>query len=163
METIVLIVIVIFAVLQVILFFKLWGATNDIAKIKNCLVGNSNPLRSSLFNEVDEELAIGHTEKAKEILKRAKYELSVILNKSNYEKTEKLKTLASINKKLNEIDPTRRKNNEEFFIGDFVTLKKEPNTLMFIDSVNEQGGFDCMTSEGEFIGTFMKDQLCKAE
>ncbi len=35
MESIVWIIIIVFGILQIILFFKIWGMTNDIEKIKN--------------------------------------------------------------------------------------------------------------------------------
>lgn len=34
---IIYIILIVFAVLQLILFFKIWGATNDIAKIKDAI------------------------------------------------------------------------------------------------------------------------------
>lgn len=43
MLTFVGIIIIVFGILQIILFFKVWGMTNDIKKIKNKYVGDSFP------------------------------------------------------------------------------------------------------------------------
>lgn len=40
MEKILSIIIIVFVILQIILFFKIWGMTNNIKKIKNKLIDN---------------------------------------------------------------------------------------------------------------------------
>lgn len=46
------IIIIVFGILQIILFFKAWGMTNDVKKIKNELVGSdSEDLRKKLLNK----------------------------------------------------------------------------------------------------------------
>ncbi len=76
METLIAILIIVFAVLQVVLFFKLWVATNDIRKIMKTITEKSdNPMRPDLLEECDEELYLGNKDKALEILKRAQYKL----------------------------------------------------------------------------------------
>lgn len=56
------IVIIIFAVLQIILFFKLWGMTNDVKKIKQAL-----PNASTNISPAKMEFIIGNTDKAQEM------------------------------------------------------------------------------------------------
>ena len=59
------IVIIVFGVLQIILFFKLWGMTNDVKKIKS-----SFPMSIAGVSPAKIEFAIGNKEKAKEMVKR---------------------------------------------------------------------------------------------
>lgn len=61
------IVVIVFGVLQVILFFKIWGMTNDTKKIKNTVQANGYP---SGISPAKIEFAIGNTEKAKEMAYR---------------------------------------------------------------------------------------------
>lgn len=55
------IIIIAFGVLQIILFFKVWGMTNDVRKIKN------NTINS--FDEAHKQIIIGNKDKAFEIYK----------------------------------------------------------------------------------------------
>ena len=57
------IVIIVFGVLQIILFFKLWGMTNNVKKIANKL--NS---RISWNDQIQIELLKGNKDKAQELL-----------------------------------------------------------------------------------------------
>ncbi len=59
------IVIIVFGVLQIILFFKLWGMTNDVKKIKNSL-----PVSLDGISPAKIEFEVGDKEKAKEMLKK---------------------------------------------------------------------------------------------
>ena len=59
------IVIIVFGILQIILFFKLWGMTNDVKKIKSSL-----PISLEGISPAKIEFAIGDKEKAKEMVKR---------------------------------------------------------------------------------------------
>lgn len=47
MNVIISIFIIVFAILQIILFFKLWRATNDIAKIKNEICKGNIPVQNA--------------------------------------------------------------------------------------------------------------------
>ena len=40
MEVVFAIISIVAAVLQIILFFKLWGMTNDVRKLKDAVIGN---------------------------------------------------------------------------------------------------------------------------
>ncbi len=83
METLIAILIIVFAVLQLVLFFKLWIATDDIRKIREMVAGKPNPMSPDLLKDVDEELFLGNKGKAVEILKRAQYELEYSLKKTD--------------------------------------------------------------------------------
>lgn len=171
METVVLIIVIVFAVLQIMLFFKLWGATNDIKKIKNYITGNSDPMREGLFNEVDEELYLGHENKALEILKLAQYKLESNSNVySTVENSEGKYRLKTIVEKINEIANKPNKsvsnnksasNDKGFNIGDFVTAKNNPE-ILYIDRINNKGEYVCMTTGGEYAGAFSANDLTKA-
>lgn len=156
MEIIIFIIITVFAVFQIILFFKLWSASNDIAKIRALLMREPN----QVIEKANEELAIGNKNKALELIKRAKYRLATEVSKSNYYSTEKVELLNSVNKMLKDLEK-HNKTTDLLCIGDFVSAKNNPETLMQIVSMNKNGEFDCMTPEGEFIGTFNKEQLIK--
>lgn len=70
METITLItsvIIITFGVLQIILFFKVWGMTNDAKKIKNTIQASGYP---SGISPAKIEFIIGNVEKAKEMAYR---------------------------------------------------------------------------------------------
>lgn len=56
------VVIIAFGVLQIILFFKVWGMTNDVRKIKNKTVNS--------FDEAHKQIIIGNKERAFEIYQR---------------------------------------------------------------------------------------------
>lgn len=57
------IVIIAFGVLQIILFFKVWGMTNDVRKIRKNIIGNS-------LDEAHKQIILGNKDKAFEIYKR---------------------------------------------------------------------------------------------
>ncbi len=56
-----IIILLIFGVLQII-FFKVWGMTNDVRKIKNKTVNS--------FNEAHKQIILGNKDKAFEIYQR---------------------------------------------------------------------------------------------
>lgn len=59
---IVSIIIIVFGILQIILFFKVWEMTDNVKMIKGNLVDNTNA-----FKEAKKELMLGHLDKAFEI------------------------------------------------------------------------------------------------
>ena len=63
METFIAIILVVFGILQIILFFKLWGMTNDVEKIKKQITEGS----SRVINARIEQMK-GNSIKAKELL-----------------------------------------------------------------------------------------------
>ena len=81
------IVIIVFGILQIILFFKLWGMTNDVKKIRKSL-----PNVSSDLSPAKMEFIIGNTDKAKEMLKKEfvldVYESYMKIVKENTEVTD---------------------------------------------------------------------------
>lgn len=63
MTTVIFIIATIYCVLNIILFFKIWGATNDIKRIKNIMVSNWQPLEETVSNQSSPlVLAINHDE-----------------------------------------------------------------------------------------------------
>lgn len=58
-------IMIVFGVLQIILFFKVWGMTNDVKQIKNGLPHAPNNVSPAKI-----EIAIGNVDKAKELIKR---------------------------------------------------------------------------------------------
>ena len=81
------IVIIVFGILQIILFFKLWGMTNDVKKVRKSL-----PNVSSDLSPAKMEFIIGNTDKAKEMLKKEfvldVYESYMKIVKENTEVTD---------------------------------------------------------------------------
>ena len=81
------IVIIVFGILQIILFFKLWGMTNDVKKIRKSLPNVSSDLSPDKM-----EFIIGNTDKAKEMLKKEfvldVYESYMKIVKENTEVTD---------------------------------------------------------------------------
>ena len=81
------IVIIVFGILQIILFFKLWGMTNDVKKIRKSLPNVSYDLSPAKM-----EFIIGNTDKAKEMLKKEfvldVYESYMKIVKENTEVTD---------------------------------------------------------------------------
>lgn len=59
------IVIIVFGILQIILFFKTWGMANDVATIKKSLPNTETDL-----SEARLEFIIGNIDKAKDLAKR---------------------------------------------------------------------------------------------
>lgn len=71
METLILIILLVFGVLQSILFFKIWKMTDDVRAIKN--KGNN------LFEESQVQVLLGNKQKAYDLLYKSFIE-SVCLN-----------------------------------------------------------------------------------
>ena len=67
----VLIVIIVFGILQIILFFKLWGMTNNVKKIRESFLTGADGLSPAKI-----EFAIGNIEKAKELISTNTMKLS---------------------------------------------------------------------------------------
>lgn len=61
------VIIILFGVLQIILFFKVWGMTNNTRKIKNTVVVNEYPTGVS---PAKIEFALGNVEKAQQMANR---------------------------------------------------------------------------------------------
>ena len=53
METILAIIFIVFGILQIILFFKIWGMTNDVREIKNKYLKRDGDDITSLHNDSD--------------------------------------------------------------------------------------------------------------
>lgn len=53
MEVVFAIISIVAAVLQIILFFKLWGMTNDVRKLKDAVIGNFSQANPSHQKEME--------------------------------------------------------------------------------------------------------------
>lgn len=116
MDIIYNIIVLIGAILQIILFFKIWGATNDIRKMREKMCGTAHvPVRE---------------EKAAEPVRRE--------------------------------SPATKKNDAPFSVGEWVTSRDNTERIMYIVSIDEDGDYQCSTPEGEYTGTFRKDDLMKS-
>lgn len=73
------------AVLQIILFFKVWAMTNDVKKLREKFAVSNE---SNFCFEIRKLLALGNKEKAKELLLNRFYESISELNYSGLDKTE---------------------------------------------------------------------------
>lgn len=99
------IVLLIFGVLQIMLFFKMWGMTNDIKKIKNKYLKEGYPSGSS---PAKIEFIIGNKEKAKEMAYKEfiseVYKLYVDISKNRImsEEQEYLKEFEKLERKFRE-------------------------------------------------------------
>lgn len=99
------IVIIVFAVLEIILFFKIWRMTDDIKKIRNTILASGYPLGVS---PAKIEFALGNTEKAKEMVQReflsdvSHLYLKVASNKVIAERQEYARKYSDIEKEYRE-------------------------------------------------------------
>lgn len=81
METFIILVILIFGILQLILFFKIWGMTNDIREIKEKYLSSTDPKKSVLpaqptefsIGELVVEIKTNKQMRIKEITEDGKY------------------------------------------------------------------------------------------
>ena len=88
METFMAIVFLVFGILQIILFFKIWGMTNNVKKIKDKLYENDFPVENLLektdsvkcafydnIRRINKLIYLGKEEDAKHMLLSMKYDL----------------------------------------------------------------------------------------
>ena len=69
MLEVVSIVVLVFGILQIVLFFKMWGMTNNVSKIKNSLSSSANAGDNSNWKrEFCVLVASGNKEEAKKLL-----------------------------------------------------------------------------------------------
>ena len=112
MDIIYNIIVFIGAILQIILFFKIWGATNDIRKIRNEICKPQQP------------------------------------------KEEK--------PTAPEVRMPTTSTRSGFNVGDWVTSSDNAERLMYIVSIDNNGDYQCSTPEGDYVGTFSKNDLREA-
>lgn len=99
------IILLIFGVLQIILFFKMWGMTNDIKKIKNKYIKEGYPAGTS---PAKIEFIIGNKEKAKEMAYREfvfevnKLYIDISKNRIMSEEQEYIKEFEKLERKFKE-------------------------------------------------------------
>lgn len=78
------IIIIVFGILQIILFFKVWGMTDDVKRIKKNLIDGADVS----FESAKKELLLGNTDKAFEIYNKCFIDSVVTLYKET--KTENI-------------------------------------------------------------------------
>lgn len=90
MNTLVSIIIIVFGILQIILFFKVWGMTNDVKKIKD------KQYSIDKTNMAQIEYMKGNTSKAKELLDDDLFDSILNVRKSTNYYPEFIKNIDSI-------------------------------------------------------------------
>ena len=117
METFMTIVFLVFGILQIILFFKVWGMTNNVKKIKNKLCGNDFPaedlferpdsVRDAFYantRKIDKLIYLGDKEAARRMLLSMKYDLESCRNSADkYVEKKVLKLSEPLFKKIDEM------------------------------------------------------------
>lgn len=75
METIISIILLVFGILQIILFFKIWGMTNDVENIYKLLESKCRevPERSHPIEETQESISAPTSEETKPIKTEHKF------------------------------------------------------------------------------------------
>jgi len=95
------IVIIVFGILQIILFFKLWGMTNDVSKLRDLFTPKIS------YFEIRKCIIVEDTAKAKEIMISSFFKK---ISTGNYEFLTAKKELEENLKKINEEIPEKLKN-----------------------------------------------------
>ena len=117
METFMAIVFLVFGILQIILFFKIWGMTNNVKKIKDKLYENDFPVEYLLvkpdlvkdvfytnIRKIDKLIYSGEKETARRMLLSMKYDLESCRNSADkYVEKKVLKLSEPLFKKIEEL------------------------------------------------------------
>lgn len=99
MELVTSIIIIVFAILQIVLFFKIWGMTNDVKDLKN----NLNPPKrntDSWSKDFALKITLNQKEQAKEILYKeilSSKAFTELIHASSATDTYKLNLIEKIN------------------------------------------------------------------
>lgn len=117
MVTFMAIVFLVFGILQIILFFKIWGMTNNVKKIKNKLYEDNFPVEYILvktdlvesafyanIRKIDKLIYLGEKETARRMLLSMKYDLEACCNNADiYAEKKVLKLSEPLFKKIEEL------------------------------------------------------------
>lgn len=117
METFMTIVFLVFGILQIILFFKVWGMTNNVKKIKEAFLEKDFPAEYLLvkpdlvkdafyanIRKIDKLIYSGEKEAARRMLLSMKYDLEGCCNSADkYVEKEVLKLSDPLFKKIDEM------------------------------------------------------------
>ena len=99
METFMTIVFLVFGILQIILFFKIWGMTNNVKKIKEAFLEKDFPAEYLLVKPY-----LGDKEAARRMLLSMKYDLESCRNSADkYVEKKVLKLSEPLFKKIEEL------------------------------------------------------------
>ena len=116
METFMAIVFLVFGILQIILFFKIWGMTNNVKKIKEAFLEKDFPAEYLLvkpdlvkdafyanIRKIDKLIYLGDKEAARRMLLSMKYDLESCRNSADkYVEKEVLELSEPLFKKIEE-------------------------------------------------------------
>lgn len=112
-EAILIIIPIVAAILQIILFFKVWAMTTDVRKMK------IKYLNEDYYHIIRKHLALGETDKARELI--INYFLGKIADPNNNESFESLKSkLEKMLQKIGETMPEKIKELKSH--ADYVKL-----------------------------------------
>ena len=117
METFMAIVFLVFGILQIILFFKIWGMTNNVKKIKDKLYENDFPVEYLLvkpdlvkdafyanIRKIDKLIYSGEKETARRMLLSMKYDLEKCCSNADKFYAKKVQPLSEpLFKKIDEM------------------------------------------------------------
>ena len=117
METFMTIVFLVFGILQIILFFKIWGMTNNVKKIKEAFLEKDFPAEYLLvkpdlvkdafyanIRKIDKLIYLGGKEAARRMLLSMKYDLESCRNSADkYVEKKVLKLSEPLFKKIEEL------------------------------------------------------------
>lgn len=117
METFMAIVFLVFGILQIILFFKVWGMTNNVKKIKEAFLEKDFPAEYLLvkpdlvkdafyanIRKIDKLIYLGEKEAARCMLLSMKYDLEGCCNSADkYVEKEVLELSEPLFKKIDEM------------------------------------------------------------
>ena len=117
METFMTIVFLVFGILQIILFFKIWGMTNNVKKIKEAFLEKDFPAEYLLvkpdlvkdafyanIRKIDKLIYLGDKEAARRMLLSMKYDLESCRNSADkYVEKKVLKLSEPLFKKIDEM------------------------------------------------------------
>lgn len=107
METFMAIVFLVFGILQIILFFKIWGMTNNVKKIKEAflekdfpaeyLYEKTNLVKDAFYaniRKIDKLIYLGDKEAARRMLLSMKYDLEKCCNSKDEFYAKKVQSLS---------------------------------------------------------------------
>ena len=111
METFMTIVFLVFGILQIILFFKIWGMTNNVKKIKEAfleyLLVKPDLVKDAFYaniRKIDKLIYLGDKEAARRMLLSMKYDLESCRNSADkYVEKKVLKLSEPLFKKIEEL------------------------------------------------------------
>lgn len=155
MEVIVSIIVVVFGVLQIILFFKIWGMTDDIKQIKNAYLKSIIKVEEPVLNRFKQAKEI----KSGKVLSLREYDKTV--NKYVCYSEDNTMFVGRFYKEELEFIPI--KAGELGFKDNDEVIEIGSNRRMYINGRSNSGKYNCYAGYNcvGFIGEFSEDELKK--